>query len=36
MGKGSAVKEGGGGGGSLIDLSKTILKRRVSKGKSCS
>ena len=30
------LKWGGGGGGSLSDLSKNILKQGVGKGKSCS
>ena len=30
------LKWGGGGGGSLRDLSKNILKQGVGKGKSCS
>ena len=30
------LKWGGGGWGSLRDLSKNILKQRVGKGKSCS
>ena len=39
MGRGSSercLKWGGGGGGSLRDLSKNILKQGVGKGKSCS
>ena len=39
MGRGSSercLKWGGGGGGSLRNLSKSILKQRVGKGKSCS
>ena len=30
------LKWGGGGWGSLRDLSKNVLKQRVGKGKSCS
>ena len=30
------LKWGGGGGGSLRDLSKNILRQGVGKGKSCS
>ena len=39
MGGGSSEKHlkwGGGGCGSLMDLSKNILKQGVGKGKSCS
>ena len=40
MGRGSSseryLKWGGGGWGSLRDLSKNILKQGVGKGKSCS